>query len=326
MKRLVLAALLALAAPAAEMVCAVSAAQAAQLPAQLKPSAMVEGDMVRLGDLWDNLGGKGETPIAAAPQPGKRIVADLRWLMAVARSQGIDWQPVTSFDRIVIERAGRVVDAKTIETELREALEMEGVRAPFEVEINNRSGLSITVAADETLGIAVRDLQWDQRSSRFSAVIEAPAGAPNATRQRVNGRVFQVTRIPTLARAMGRGQVVSAADVEWQTVRDDLVRPEHIRDVNQLVGQEPRNPVRAGAPLRVGEFQRPVMVQRNSTVTIVLKTPFMSLTSQGRAAEDGGKGDVVHIVNLQTKRTVEAVVEGPGTVSVASNGARMLSN
>ena len=296
----------------------------AELPATLKTNAVIEADTVRLGDLWDNLGPKGDTVIANAPQPGKRITADARWLAAVAQNYGVSWQPASAFDRIVIERAGQMVDVKLVETELKEALALEGVPAPFDFEISNRSALSITIpAGDGPAGVAVRDVMWDSRTSRFTANVEAPAGSPNAVRQRITGRVFTVTRIPVLNRAMSRGDVITERDIEWLDSRADAVRRDMVSDPRQLIGFEPRTQLRQGVPLRANDVQRPVLVQRNSTVTIAVKTPFMTLTTQGRASEDGGKGDLVRVTNLQTKRVVEGIVDGPGSITVAMNGARV---
>lgn len=302
-------------------------AHAETLPANLKSVATIEADTVKLGDLWENLGAKAETVIANAPQPGKRITADARWLTAVAQAHGIHWQPASAFDRIVIERSGQMVDVKLIETELKEALGMEGVPAPFDFEIANRTALNITIpASGGPAGVAVRDVVWDSRTSRFTATVEVPAGSPAAVRQRVNGRVFTVSRIPVLNRALGRGDVIGERDVEWVDVRTENVRRDIATDPRQIVGQEPRYQLRQGVPVRLSEVQRPVLVTRNSMVTMTLKTPFMTLATQGRAGEDGGKGDIIHVTNLQTKRVVEAVIDGPGTVTVAHAGARSLAN
>ncbi|HTH17890.1 MAG TPA: flagellar basal body P-ring formation chaperone FlgA [Magnetospirillum sp.] len=319
MKRLLLSAVLLLA--------STGFALAGDLPVSLKPSATIEGDTVKLGDLWDNLGDKAETVIAPSPQPGKRISADARWLSAVAQNYGINWQPANMFERITIERAGQQVDMKLVESELREALGMEGVPAPFEMEIANRASMSMVIPASTgPVGIAVRDVVWDARTSRFSATVEAPAGAPNAVRQRINGRVFSVSRIPVLNHTLGRGDVITERDVEWVEARAEAVRRDIITDPRQMIGQEPRFQVRQGAPVRLSDLQRPVLVARNATVTIQLKTPFMSLTTQGRASEEGGKGDLVHVTNLQSKRVVEAVIEGPNLVTVTSHGALALAN
>jgi flagella basal body P-ring formation protein FlgA len=61
-----------------------------------------------------------------------------------------------------------------------------------------------------------------------------------------------------------------------------------------------------------------VLVARNSTVTIVLQTGYLRLTAQGKAIEDGAKGDTIRVTNLQSKKTIEAVVAGPDFVTVQS--------
>ncbi len=293
------------------------AAGAGELPAQLKETAMIQGDMVKLGDLWDNLGrSKSDILLAPAPQLGKRVTADAKWLEAVALKYGIDWHPGSAFDKIVIERVSHTVEIRDIEGKIKEALAQEGVPPPFEFEISNRSALSIIVAGSGPAGIAVRDTNWDEKSGNFTLTLEIPAGAPDALRQRVNGRVYTTSRIPVLTRALNRGEIIRERDVEWLEIRDDRNRRDVLTDLNRIIGQEARIALRQGASLRSSDLQRPILVPRNSIVTLSLKTPYMTLTTQGRAVEDGSMGDTIRVTNLQTKRTVEAVVEGPGRVVV----------
>ncbi|MDA8230688.1 MAG: flagellar basal body P-ring formation chaperone FlgA [Magnetospirillum sp.] len=318
MKHVILALLLSLGLPVL--------AVAAGLPVQLRSEATINGDAIRLGDLWDNLGDKAGTAIAAAPQPGRRVTLDARWLAAVAGTNGIDWHPSSPFDRIVVERAGRTVDPASIESAVREALAMQGLPQGTGFELSSRSALAIVIPADAQPDVAVHDLDVDQRTQRFSATVEVPAGAPNAIRVRVSGRTFTTTKIPVLNRTVARGDVIGERDIDWLDVRDDNMRRDIALEPRELVGMEPRFQVKAGMPVRLADLQRPILVSRNSTVTMVLRTPYMTLTSQGRATEDGGRGDIVHVTNTQTKQVVEALVEGPGTVSVALNTPRALSN
>ncbi|OAN53852.1 flagellar biosynthesis protein FlgA [Paramagnetospirillum marisnigri] len=304
-----------------------SAAWAASLPPQLKPSAMIEGDVIRLGDLWDNLGDeKAATPLANAPQAGKRVVLENRWLAAVAQSYGIDWRPANAFERSVVERAGQNVDVRAIETELKEALRLEGAPINATVEITNRTALHFSVPSNVTATVGVRDVVYDQRMNRFQAVVEVPAGSPNATRVKVLGNVFASTRIPVLARAMGRGDTITEGDIQWIDVRDEVIRRDVVTATRQLIGQEPRYQLRAGAPIRTVEVQKPVVVAKNSPVTMMVRSKFMTLTAQGRAVEDGSTGDVIRVTNIQSKQTVDAKVEGPGQVSVIPGGMRALAN
>ncbi len=304
------------------------AAHAAEtgLPATLRSNAVIDGDVIRLGDLWENLGDKADTAIVGAPQPGRHISLDGRWLAVVAAANGIDWHPATNFDRVVVERAGQTVDPTLIEQELREALDAEGLPAGTSFEVTNRAALAVVIPTNAQASVAVHDIIIDQRTQRFAAMLEVPAGSPSATRIRVQGRIFTMTRLPVLTHTMSRGDVITEHDVEWKDVREEAVRREIAIEPRELIGQEPRFQVKAGVPVRTTELQRPVMVTRNSTVTMVLRTETMTLSTMGRAIDDGGRGDIVKVTNLQTKQIVEARVDGPGTVIVQLSAPRTLSN
>lgn len=299
-----------------------TASAAPALPPQLRPAVTLENDVIRLGDLWENAGDKAEVPLARAPEPGKHITLEARWLAAVANAYALDWRPATPFDRSTVERAGRAIDIRAVESELREALALEGAPTGVTVELANRGTLKIMVPVNVDPTVGIRDLSYDPRMNRFSAVVEVPARAANATRVKVNGSVFTSTRIPVLAHAMGRGEVISENDLEWADVREEVVRRDIVTSLRQVIGQEPRYPLRAGAPIRTAELQKPVTVARNSAVTIIVRTPFMVLSAQGRATEDGSVGDVIRVTNVQSKQIVDARVEGPGQVSVIPAGQR----
>lgn len=291
------------------------------LPVVLKSQALLESDVVRLGDLWDNVGNKGDVVVANAPQPGKRITVDARWLANVAQANGLDWRPTSAYDRIVVERPGQAVDVRVVETQIREALTAEGVPGNLDVELTNRAALSFIIPAQASTQVGVRDLAWDARTNRFTATVEIPAGEPDALRQKVNGKVFQNARIPVLVRPISRGDVISEQDIGWIDVREAVTQRDVAITIDQVVGQEPVRTIRPNAPIKLNEVRRPILVSRNSLVTMILKTPYMQLTVQGRAQDDGGKGDIVRVLNQQTKRVVEAQVDGPGLVTVTSFGA-----
>jgi len=301
---------------------AIAAGPNTSLPPQLRPAVTLEGDVIRLGDLWENAGEKAEVPLARAPEPGKHITLEARWLTAVANAYALDWRPATPFDRSTVERAARAIDIRAVENEVREALTLEGAPAGINIELANRSSMRILVPVNSEQTIGIRDLNYDPRMNRFSAVVEVPAGAANATRVKINGSVFASTRIPVLAHAMGRGDVISENDIEWVDVREEVVRRDIVTNLRQVVGQEPRYPLRAGAPIRTAEIQKPVSVAKNSAVTMIVRTPFMVLSVQGRATEDGSVGDVIRVTNIQSKQVVDARVEGPGQVSVIPAGQR----
>ncbi len=58
-------------------------------------------------------------------------------------------------------------------------------------------------------------------------------------------------------------------------------------------------------------------MQRDQTVTLIYEAAGLYLTIRGKALEGGTEGDVVSVLNLQSKRTVSGVVTGRGQVSIS---------
>ena len=57
-------------------------------------------------------------------------------------------------------------------------------------------------------------------------------------------------------------------------------------------------------------------MQRDQNVTLIYETAGLYLTVRGKALESGTEGDVVNVLNLQSKRTVSGIVIGRGQVSI----------
>jgi flagella basal body P-ring formation protein FlgA len=52
-------------------------------------------------------------------------------------------------------------------------------------------------------------------------------------------------------------------------------------------------------------------------VTLIYQAAGIYLTVRGKATESGTEGDIVSVLNLQSKRTVSGVVVGRGQVSIS---------
>jgi len=62
-----------------------------------------------------------------------------------------------------------------------------------------------------------------------------------------------------------------------------------------------------------------IAVRRGDVITLVYVAPGLQLTTRARATADGGVGDTVRLVNLQSNRTVDAVVTGAGAATARAN-------
>jgi flagella basal body P-ring formation protein FlgA len=310
-------------------------ALAAALPAQaagtgvenalprLVGSVTITGDILRLGDIFENIGDKADTAIAYAPAPGRRATLDASWLAETARRNDLAWKPRTPADQVTVERASQKIGADAIQAELGAALGNYGGDGELRIELDDRvQEMHIPVDAAPTL--AIRNLRINELTGRFSVAVLAPADRPTVEMP-LTGRAVRVTEVPVLAHRLNRGDVIQPSDVTLAKVAANQIGRDTMTDAKALIGLEATRLLAAGAPVRVQDVRPQVLVPKNSMVTIVLRAGGMELSVQGKALDEGGRGDVVKVMNTKSKRVLEAQVSGAGTVVVAPTGAAALN-
>lgn len=284
--------------------------------AMLRPEVTVERPLLHLGDVFAGLPAQiAAIPVAHAPDPGARLVLNAEYLAALATEYGVNWSPASRFVQAVVSRRGYEVGRAEVLEALRERLLDEGMPPDAEVDI---SALNVhaTVGSLEAARVDVRDLYYDERTGRFNALLQVPAEGPRARPVRVTGSVHVSVDVPVLVRPVRRGMIIAAEDVRWDSMRRGELRPDILTDPSDLVGQAARHGIQAGRPVRANQVSLPELVKRNGLVTMVLETPFMTVTARGRALEGGAKGETVRVANVASDKEVLAVVTGRDTVRV----------
>ena len=192
---------------------------------------------------------------------------------------------------------------------LAEALAGRGAGDRLELELANRE-VAVDGAASR---VAVELVDFDRESRRFVALVAA-----GGEKVRLSGRAFQVHDVPVPTRPVAAGEVIAEADLEWLPVRADRLDRNAATALAQLVGMTPARGLKAGRAVKVSEIRPPVLVVKGALVTMSVNAPGLALTATGRALDDGADGDVVRVLNVQSKRTVEGLVSGQNQVRIHS--------
>ena len=315
MVRLTLALLLALAAlPAAAQV-------TGSMPAvpTHKRDAKVQSEIVRIGDLVDHAGSIAGVAIFRAPDLGQTGTVQAYRVMEAVRPHGllIDTRDI---GEVVVTRLSRVIPIKAVEARIAAVLvsQNSAIDAKNLLVTLDREGRPIQVESS-----AVGDLQpartyYDPRTGRFDITFELP-GSAAARRMtlRYTGIAVEGVEVAALQRALARGEVIRAPDVAVERrakseIGNDAVAPDTV------VGLAARRQLRAGQAITSADVMKPEIVTRNEAVLLVFEAPGMLLTVRGKALDSGGEGDVVSVLNLQSKRTIQGVVSGPNRVDVTT--------
>lgn len=131
-----------------------------------------------------------------------------------------------------------------------------------------------------------------------------------------------VELVPVAARALERGAVLRAADLELRStpiVNGNGVAPLKIED---LVGKEVLRTLAAGQLLQRDFVQSPRLVHRNDKITIKAVAAGVVVSTIGKALEEGGQGDNILVEELLSKEKLVTRVTGYQMVEVLGTSVR----
>ncbi|WP_339748806.1 flagellar basal body P-ring formation chaperone FlgA [uncultured Maricaulis sp.] len=298
------------------LACLTTAPALASEPVFLRQSLVVEGSQITLGDVFEMAGPEANTVLARSPAPGARLALDVNYVRQIAADHDLDWANASGMLRLTITRASRVLDADALTSMIEgELMAREG--GHHEVQLAN-SNLALHAPVDTVGAPQIGTFNYDPRSGMLSADIIAWDGAEPV---RVTGRAYETIDIPVLDRPIAAGEIVSDNDVRWVSQRSDRVRPDSVLNPDDIIGHQARRALRAGEALRGYDLQQAILVNRGDLVTLVFEARGIQLSVRARAMENAADGESVRFVNLQSNRTVEAMVDGPGRARVFASPA-----
>lgn len=290
--------------------------------ATLKARVEVASEIVRIGDLVAEAGAFASIPVFRAPDPGHTGVVDTARVLDALRRHGLTEIATDGLAEVAVSRLGRVIAVAEIEQAVARALAgQRGLGPAKNLTVNfDRHVRPLNVEA------SIGELQaaygnYDPFTGRFD--VSFNVGSDSSFRRghlRFTGTVVETVEVATLTRGLGRGDVVRASDIVIERKPKAQVPAGAIDSAEQMVGLAARKPLQASQPVRAADLMKPELVRQNEAVTVIYEVPGITLSVRGKALEAGAQGDVVNVLNIQSKRTMQGIVTGPGRVGISSAG------
>jgi flagella basal body P-ring formation protein FlgA len=295
----------------------------------LKAAATVTGDIVRIGDLIDNAGAVADVPIFRAPDLGQTGSVPVASVLAAIQGHHLVGLDSRGLSEVAVTRAARTITAKDVEARILLALagkyglpDSSNLAVIFDNEVR-----TLVVEASATGELAVARLSYEPRTTRFDVTFELPG---SLVARRVSRRVTRAgsaalaTVVPT--HEIASGQVLNISDLAIERRPKAGLTSTTLTTVEQAQGLSTKHALRAGQVIHQADLAKPELVGRGETVTIVFQVPGITLTIIGKANDPGALGDVISVLNVQSKHTIQATVIGPARVSVNAPSARLAAN
>ncbi|HEY0329253.1 MAG TPA: flagellar basal body P-ring formation chaperone FlgA [Rhodopseudomonas sp.] len=294
----------------------------------LRASITVTSDLVLIGDVIDNAGSAAKIAIYRAPDLGTTGSLPTAKLLAALRAHQVIGVETRDIREVSVTRLARTVASDEIENQVARALAQNNGHAEansFQVKFD-RDPQTLQLDPSNSGAMEPVAVRHDLRSGRFDVTFEI-AGESSAapTKLRFTGTAIETVDAAVLARGVERNEILKSSDVVVERrpkteVGNDVAG----RDV--AVGMQARRQLRAGQALRVADLAKPDLVSRDQSVTLIYESTGLYLTVRGKAVDSGTEGDVVNVVNLQSKRTVAGTVIGRGQVAVSVATPRVVAS
>lgn len=294
----------------------------------LRAETVVTGDLVRIGDLVENAGIIANVAIFRAPDLGTTGTVSADAVVEAVRAHALVGLDTGGVSEVTVVRASRSISAKQIEDLVAAALskqfnlgEPKNIAVAFE-----RDMRTIQVEPSAKGDPRIARINYDARTARFDATVEIPTGITGRGLLRLTGRAVPAVDVVIATRSIERGVILKDGDIAIERHARAEIGRDIITDRDLAVGLAARAALQPGRPIRTADLMKPELVQRNDAVTLVFEVPGVMITARGKAVEGGAEGDIVNVLNEQSKRTVQGVVTGPGRVTVSTRVPRLAAN
>lgn len=288
----------------------------------LKRSAIVSGSTVSLADLVDgeNLPTDG---LFQAPAPGQSGMIRASRIVEAAQKAGIKTLLGDATSTVMVTRHGRKLDVAAIDTAIKQAITAKGEIDQPEYALSSGTALPDIFVEDGVQGSPiVSDLKMDRSSLSFTAILTV-RDSVSLTKEpfRLEGKIADIVTIAVTTREIAKNDVFAAGDFRIEKRDRKAVTGLNLPKPSLLIGQAAKIELAAGLVITDELVTRPMLVEKGMAVSVTYSAGGLRLTLRGKANEAGGMGDMISILNPQSKKVIFATVIAPGAVAISASPA-----
>lgn len=289
--------------------------------AELRPRVEIDAAIVTLGDLFDGAGELADRAVFRAPELGVTGALPANEAVKAAVAAGLAVDRLPTFASVTVVRRAVTIDDATLKAQVADAAAGRLGATVDTIDVTLDEPLAPIIAATTaSTPIALADFVLQPASGRFSATFTVDVGNGNHSVS-LTGRAVETLAIPVLNRPIDRRAVIHASDVTIVRIEKRRVPGSAVIDADEIVDMAAKRPLRAGEVIANSDVEPPRIIMRGDLVTLQYARPGLTLSARGRALADGAKGDIVSVLNEQSKRTIQGIVTGAGIVSVTTSSA-----
>lgn len=127
-------------------------------------------------------------------------------------------------------------------------------------------------------------------------------------------------RVAVARNRIGRHQLIKPEDLKWERRETTQLSLQAITQMDQVVGRMSKVIINPGRIILTYMVDLPPVIKRGDLVTVLAVTENLTITTLGKAKQDGKVGDLISVINLDSGKEIVAQVKDSKTVVVILPG------
>lgn len=295
---------------------------ASELKIMLKDSAVIGKKTIVLEDIADFKGDKEEwydlkeISIGKAPTVGQKRAISAEYINLKLKQQGVDTDSIVfaGSSSVQILRRTRLLEAEAI-VDLARDYVMENI--PWDAD----DVIVDAVRMPKDLLVADTDINYEVigqssivRAGPITIIVKVATDKNEFTKVPVSLKIRRFSDVVVSKRVIERGEIINLSDVYLR--REEVVT--QIQDalfkVEDVVGKRAKMRIKDNYVVLSRMFDIPPVVKSRSIVTLVYETNSMRIVTKVQAKNDGRVGDIINVMNVDTRKVFPAQVIDAGLV------------
>lgn len=157
----------------------------------------------------------------------------------------------------------------------------------------------------------------NQRAGRIPVTLQIKVNENFYKRIRINSRVLVSQNVVKTTRSIRKGEKISSDNIVMETIQTERPWKNALRSTDQALGYEASRNMPVGKIIISKFLKKPALVNRGDKILILAQKGSMKITAPGILKEDGFKGAMVQVLNIESKKIIYGRVVDANTVKVS---------
>lgn len=255
--------------------------------------------------------------LGKAPMPGEMREINAHYVGIKIKQIGIDPAKLTLdiHEKIEVLRKTIEISPEEIERILKQFIckKMPWDTAQATIKISSTKG--ITLSAGEISYEVVPQKREDYLGVTNLSLIFMVDGTIEK-KLWVNAHIDVSKEVVVSNHPLSRHDTVTEGDIRLEKMNLAELPANVVTDPLEVIGKRTKRAIDPNLPLKLGFLEVAPLVRRGDLVTIVAESDNLKITTQGIVSENGCKGEMVRVINTNSRKDVYARVVDSRTVAV----------